>query len=75
MKAYWDKWSASLPGRFTSRERAPGTHWIGGWVGAQSHYGRGGEEKNSQLLPGIEPPIMQRYPTELCRLPDSVYTD
>jgi hypothetical protein len=27
------EWSASRPGRFTSRERAPGTHWIGGWVG------------------------------------------
>jgi hypothetical protein len=47
MKAYWGsgsvahsltsaldgrEWSASLPGRFTPRERAPGTHWIGGWV-------------------------------------------
>jgi hypothetical protein len=27
------EWSASLPDRFTPRERAPGTHWIGGWVG------------------------------------------
>jgi hypothetical protein len=26
------KWSASCPGRFTPEERAPGTHWIGGWV-------------------------------------------
>jgi hypothetical protein len=26
-------WSASHPGRFTLSERAPGTHWIGGWVG------------------------------------------
>jgi len=26
------EWSASRPGRFTSSERAPGTHWIGGWV-------------------------------------------
>jgi hypothetical protein len=26
------EWSASRPGRFTPRERAPGTHWIGGWV-------------------------------------------
>jgi hypothetical protein len=26
------EWSASRPGRFTHRERAPGTHWIGGWV-------------------------------------------
>jgi hypothetical protein len=26
------EWSASRPGRFTPKERAPGTHWIGGWV-------------------------------------------
>jgi hypothetical protein len=26
------EWSVSRPGRFTPRERAPGTHWIGGWV-------------------------------------------
>jgi hypothetical protein len=26
------EWSASRPGSFTPRERAPGTHWIGGWV-------------------------------------------
>jgi hypothetical protein len=25
--------SASCPGHFTPRERAPATHWIGGWVG------------------------------------------
>jgi hypothetical protein len=33
---------------------------------------RGGEEKNSQPLTGLEPPIIQpaaqRYTTELCRL-------
>jgi hypothetical protein len=49
MKAYWGvevylhsffdigidggEWSASRSDRFTPRERAPGTHWIGGWVG------------------------------------------
>jgi hypothetical protein len=27
--------------------------------GLQSRSGRGGEEKNSQLLPGLEPPIVQ----------------
>jgi hypothetical protein len=27
------EWSASRSGRFTPRERASGTHWIGGWVG------------------------------------------
>jgi hypothetical protein len=26
------EWSASRPDRFTPGERAPGTHWIGGWV-------------------------------------------
>jgi hypothetical protein len=30
------EWLASLPGRFTPRERAPGTHWIGGWVGPRA---------------------------------------
>jgi hypothetical protein len=27
------EWSASRPGRFTPGERAPGTHWIGRWLG------------------------------------------
>jgi len=27
---------ASHPGRFTSKKRAPGTHWIGGWVGPRA---------------------------------------
>jgi len=27
------EWSASRPGRFTPRERALCSHWIGGWVG------------------------------------------
>jgi hypothetical protein len=31
-----DEWSASRPGRFIPRERAPGTHWIGGWVGPRA---------------------------------------
>jgi hypothetical protein len=30
------EWPASLPGRFTPRERAPGTHCIGGWVGPRA---------------------------------------
>jgi hypothetical protein len=30
------EWSASRPGRFTLRERAFGTHWIGGWVGPRT---------------------------------------
>jgi hypothetical protein len=30
------EWSASLPGRFIPRERAPHTPWIGGWVGSSA---------------------------------------
>jgi hypothetical protein len=30
------EWSASQSGRFIPRERAPGTHWIGGWVGPRA---------------------------------------
>jgi hypothetical protein len=52
MKAYWGtgcisphtltsaldggEWSASRPGSFTPKARAPFTHWIGGWVGPRS---------------------------------------
>jgi hypothetical protein len=30
------EWSASRPGRFTPRERVPGTHWKGGWEGPRA---------------------------------------
>jgi len=30
------EWPVSPFGRFTPKERAPGTHWIGGWVGARA---------------------------------------
>jgi hypothetical protein len=30
------EWSASRSGRFTPGERAPGTDWIGGWVGPKT---------------------------------------
>jgi hypothetical protein len=30
------EWSALRSGSFTRRERAPGTHWIGGWVGPRA---------------------------------------
>jgi hypothetical protein len=30
------EWSASLPNRSTSEERALGTHWIGGWLGPRA---------------------------------------
>jgi hypothetical protein len=30
------EWSDSGPSRFTPRERAPGTHWKGGWAGPRA---------------------------------------
>jgi hypothetical protein len=39
------EWPASRLGHFTPEERAPGTHWIGGWMGTQNRSGRRGEEK------------------------------
>jgi hypothetical protein len=30
------EWSASRPGLFTPGEGAPGTHWIGGWMGSRA---------------------------------------
>jgi hypothetical protein len=61
------EWLASFPGHFTPREIAPGTHWIGGWVGPRAvldmvvkrkilspHW-----ESNPRTL--IVQPIAQRY--------------
>jgi hypothetical protein len=30
------QWSVSRPGRFTAGQIAPGTHWIGGWMGSRT---------------------------------------
>jgi hypothetical protein len=60
------EWSASRSGRSTSRGRTPGWRRLGG---PQSRSGHGDEEKISQQLPGLEPPIVQpvdqHYTTEL----------
>jgi hypothetical protein len=73
MKAYWENVIIPpSPGRFTSRERDPGTHWIRSCVGPQRRSGHGGEKKNPQPLPGFEPSIIQllaqRYTTEISRV-------
>jgi len=36
------KWSALRPGRFTPRQRSPGNHWIGDWVGSGAALDSGG---------------------------------
>jgi hypothetical protein len=47
------EWSASRPGRFTPGERAPGTHWIGGWVDPRAGL-EDVEERKFLTLPGLE---------------------
>jgi hypothetical protein len=47
------EWSASRPVHFTPGERAPGTHWIGGWVDPTA--GLDDVEKRKFFtLPGLE---------------------
>jgi hypothetical protein len=54
------EWSASRPGRFTPGERAPRTHWIGGWVDDM-------EKRKFLILPALElrpsviQPVASRY--------------
>jgi len=40
-------WSASCPGTFIPRERAPGTPWIGGRVGPRAVLGESSQEPRS----------------------------
>jgi hypothetical protein len=47
------EWSATRPCRFTPGEGAPGSYWIGGWVGPRA--GLDDVEKRKLLiLPGLE---------------------
>jgi len=70
MKAYWGvvvlfhafltltlggEWSASRPGRFIPKGKSLWYALDRRLGGPQSRSGRGGEEKNSQPPPGIEP--------------------
>jgi hypothetical protein len=83
MKAYWGsegklhalltsaldggEWSASRTGRFTPRERAPGTHWIGGRVGPRAVLDAVVNRKIPSPHPETNPrtpivqPVAQRY--------------
>jgi hypothetical protein len=47
-----DEWSASRPYRFNPGERAPGTHWIGGWVDLRA--GLDDLKRQFLTLPGLE---------------------
>jgi hypothetical protein len=47
------EWSASHHGCFTLGERAPGTHWIGGWMDPRASLDDA-EKRKFFTLPGLE---------------------
>jgi hypothetical protein len=47
------EWSASRPGRFSPGERAPGTHWIGGWVNPRTRL-HDVKKRKFLTVPGLE---------------------
>jgi hypothetical protein len=59
------EWSASRPGCFTSGERAPGTHWIGGWVdpraGLDDVKRKFLTQRDSNSDPSVVQPVASRY--------------
>jgi hypothetical protein len=69
------EWSASFPGRYIPRERAPGTHWIVGWVGSRANLDAVVTEKfpapAETRTPTIQP-VAKRYTIELSRLHTTV---
>jgi hypothetical protein len=61
------EWSASRPGRFTPKERAPGTHWIRGWVGPRTGLDA---VENRTILPL---PVFELRPLRRPTLSQSLY--
>jgi hypothetical protein len=61
------EWSASSPGRFTPKERAPGTHCMGGWMGPRAVLNAVVKRKipslrqESNPITPIVQPVAQRY--------------
>jgi hypothetical protein len=77
------EWSASRPGHFTPRKRAPTTPWIGGWVGPRASLDTVAKRKIPSLLRDSNPdhpivqPLVSRYTlviVTLDQLPKQVTT-
>jgi len=64
--------SASRPGRFTPRERAAGTHQIGGWVGPRD--GLDAVVKRKIPIPYIRVTEEVIAGRNLCPIPSSLST-
>jgi hypothetical protein len=67
-------WSASRPGRFNLWERAPSTHWKGGWVGFRAVQDAVMKRKipsprrESKPRTPIVQPVAQRYARRNCKI-------
>jgi hypothetical protein len=60
------EWSASRSGRFTPGERAPSTHWVGGYVDPRAGVDNvektnSGSYWNSNSDPLVVQPVASRY--------------
>jgi hypothetical protein len=67
------EWPASRPGRFTPRERAPGTCCIGGWVGPRTGLDSVQKEnscpyQDSNSDPSVIQHVASHYPGSLCKM-------
>jgi hypothetical protein len=71
------EWSASRSGRFTPRERAPGIHWIGGWVGPRTILDTVVKRKipSPRREPNPRTPIVQPVAQSLYRLHGEISHD
>jgi hypothetical protein len=52
--------SCPCPACFIPRERVPGTHWIGGWVGSRASL----DAVVKRKIPRLEPPVI--HPVAQC---------
>jgi hypothetical protein len=63
------EWSASCPGSFPPWVKAPGTHWIGGWVDPRAGLNAVAKRENLLTTPaGNRTPASQPVALPLCRL-------
>jgi hypothetical protein len=53
------EWSASLPGHFTTRERAHDTHWVGAWVGLRTGLDAVEKKNPFTALAGYRTPVVK----------------
>jgi hypothetical protein len=65
------EWSASSPAHFTPGERAPGTHWTGGWVDLRAGLDDVEKRKNILLCRWILVILTVTHPFNWCMYADA----